>query len=89
MRRCLPSAALLLSLLATPAFPQNPTPSPSPRILTPETLLGIRHISDLVFSPDGSRLAFVVTEPPKGDQRPRHIWLLDRATGTARQVTYS
>src|SRR5262249_33957381 len=43
----------------------------------------------LEFSPDGARLAFVVTEPPKGDQRQRHIWLLDPATGAARQVTYS
>jgi dipeptidyl aminopeptidase/acylaminoacyl peptidase len=87
MLRPLPFAAILVSLLATPAFSQNPTPSP--KSLTPEMLLSLRHISDLEFSPDGTRLAFVVAEPPKGDQRPRHLWLLDPATGAARQITYS
>ncbi|HKF26756.1 MAG TPA: S9 family peptidase [Candidatus Acidoferrum sp.] len=84
----LPLAAVVLPLIAAPAFSQNPAPSASPS-LTPELLLHIRHISDLEFSPDGTRLAFVVAEPPKGDQRQRHVWLLDRATGAARQVTYS
>jgi len=87
MLRRLPLAVLVLPLLTTPAFTQNRTPSPKP--LTPEMLVGLRHISDLEFSPDGTRLAFVVSEPPKGDQRQRHIWLLDVANGAARQVTYS
>jgi len=89
MRRRLPFAAFTLLFLSTPAFSQAPTPSPSPKALSPETLLSLRHISDLEFSPDGTRLAFVVTEPPKADQRQRHVWLLDPATGAARQVTYS
>jgi dipeptidyl aminopeptidase/acylaminoacyl peptidase len=89
MVRPLPFAAVALSLFSVPAFSQNPAPSPSHKPLTPETLLGLRHISDLEFSPDGTRIAFVVTEAPKGDQRQRHIWLLDQATGNARQITYS
>ena len=82
-------AALLLSILIAPAFPQAPSPLPSPKPLSPETFLSLRHISDLEFSPDGSRIALVVSEPAKGDQRQRHIWLLDPATGAARQITYS
>src|SRR5215813_8399905 len=80
-------AAVALSLLSVPAFSQNSAPSPKP--LTPEALLGLRHLSDLEFSPDATQLAFVATESPKGDQRPRHIWLLNPATGAARQITYS
>jgi len=86
MFRPLPLAASLL--IAAPAFAQNPAP-PASKPLTPETLLALRHLSDLEFSPDGSRVAFVVTEPPKGDQRPRHIWLFEPATGSFRQLTYS
>src|SRR5262249_17693634 len=43
----------------------------------------------LEYSPDGARIAFVVSEPPKGDRRPSHIWVMDAATGAARQITYS
>jgi dipeptidyl aminopeptidase/acylaminoacyl peptidase len=75
-------------LIAAPAFAQNPAP-PAAKPLTPETLLALRRLSDLEFSPDGSRVAFVVTEPPKGDQHPRHIWLFEPATGSFRQLTYS
>src|SRR5262249_50114322 len=91
MPRTLTFVALLLSIIAAPSFPQTPasSPSPSPTPLRPEILLGLRHSSDLEFSPDGRRIAFVLSEPPKGDRHPRHIWLLDVATGAARQVTYS
>jgi dipeptidyl aminopeptidase/acylaminoacyl peptidase len=57
--------------------------------LTPEASLNIRSISELQFSPDGSRLAFVVTEPPKGTTRARHIWVYDKQGGAVRQFTYS
>src|SRR5262245_47565160 len=80
-------AALLLFILIAPAFPQNSAPSSNP--LSREKLLSLRRISDLEYSPDGTHIAFVVSEPPKGDQRQRHIWLLDPATGSARQITYS
>ncbi|HET8965879.1 MAG TPA: S9 family peptidase [Candidatus Acidoferrum sp.] len=87
MFRPLPLAAFLLALITAPSFAQTPPPSSSS--LTPEALLSLRHLSDLEYSPDGTRVAFVVTEPPKGDQRPRHIWLFEPATRSFRQLTYS
>ena len=57
--------------------------------LTAQQAINVRGISDLHFSPDGSRVAFVVTEPPSGTTRPRHIWLLDVATKQVRQLTFS
>jgi dipeptidyl aminopeptidase/acylaminoacyl peptidase len=78
----------LLALSAEPAvFAQQTAPGTKP--LTPEALLGLRGLSDLEFSPDGARVAFVVTEGPKGEGRERHIWLFETATGTFRRLTYS
>jgi dipeptidyl aminopeptidase/acylaminoacyl peptidase len=88
MFRPLPLAASLTWLIAASTFAQTPVPALS-NPLSSETLLSLRHLSDLEFSPDGSRVALVVTEPPKGDQRPRHIWLFEPATGSFRQLSYS
>jgi len=41
--------------------------------LTAQQAINVRSIGDLHFSPDGSRVAFVVTEPPSGTTRARHI----------------
>src|SRR4051812_24489862 len=57
--------------------------------LTPEETLDHRGIGDLDFSPDGGRLTFTVTEPPKAAARARSIWLFDLAAGQARQLTFS
>ncbi|HEY3381750.1 MAG TPA: S9 family peptidase [Vicinamibacterales bacterium] len=78
------SVLLVLSLVAalqTPAVAAVP--------LTPEQTLGGRQISDLQLSPDLSRLVFVVTEPPKGNTRPRDIWMLGLASRQLRRMTYS
>ena len=88
MLRPLPFTASLISLVAASLFAQNPAP-PSSSPLTPEAFLSLRHLSDLEYSPDGTCIAFVVTEPPKGDQRPRHIWVFEAVTGSFRQLTYS
>src|SRR5262245_19070392 len=82
-----PSLFAALFVLIAPAFPQPPAPSSHP--LSCEELLSVRRIADLEYSPDGTHIAFVVSEPPKGDQHQRHVWLLDPATGFARQITYS
>jgi dipeptidyl aminopeptidase/acylaminoacyl peptidase len=85
-------ATLLLALslaFANPANAQNaPTPTQQ-KPLTPEASLNLRFLSDLQLSPDGTRLAFVVTEPPTDDGRATHIWLYDKRSNTARQFTYS
>jgi len=57
--------------------------------LTPEGALNLRFISDLKLSPDGMRLAFVVTEPATDDGRATHIWMYDKRDGSVRQFTYS
>ena len=64
--------------LAAAAVAQERMPANAPKLLTPEASLNLRSLSDLQFSPDGSRVAFVVTEPPKGERRARHIWLYEK-----------
>lgn len=57
--------------------------------LTPEMAITMRSESDLRFSPDGKHLAFVVSEPPHGAERARHIWVMDTVTKRLRQYTFS
>jgi dipeptidyl aminopeptidase/acylaminoacyl peptidase len=78
----------ILTLAGVPAA-QEQTPANAPKLLTPEASLNMRSISDLQFSLDASRVAFVVTEPPKGERRARHIWLYEKESGTVRQFTFS
>jgi len=82
-------ALFVLAILAKPLIAQEPPKAEAPKLLTPAASLNLRSISDLQFSPDGSRLAFVVSEPPKGERRARHIWLYDQQSGGIRQFTYS
>ena len=62
-------------------------------VLSPEQTLERRTIGErsegLAFSPDASRVVFTVADPVKGTSRARAIWMLDVATGTARQLTFS
>jgi dipeptidyl aminopeptidase/acylaminoacyl peptidase len=90
MNRCVTACTLFtLAIFATPLVAQETSKPDALQILTPEASLNLRSISDLQFSPDGSRLAFVVTEPPKGERRARHIWIYDKPSGSIRQFTYS
>jgi dipeptidyl aminopeptidase/acylaminoacyl peptidase len=79
MSKALIAAALLAFIAATG--------SAAP--LTPEQALNRRTIGELAFSPDGTRLVFTVTEPPKGTARARAVWMLDVASGQPRQLTFS
>jgi dipeptidyl aminopeptidase/acylaminoacyl peptidase len=63
-------------------------PEPASR-LTSEQALARREISELQVAPDGRRVAFTVREPPKGEGRSRHLWVLDLRTREARQFTRS
>src|SRR5216684_1001864 len=80
---------LVLAALTSSMQAQEPPKTNGPKLLTPEGALNLRSISDLQFSPDGNRLAFVVTEPAKGESRARHIWIYEKRSGTIRQFTYS
>jgi dipeptidyl aminopeptidase/acylaminoacyl peptidase len=86
--------ALSGSLLGILAFAgvanaQEKSAADAAKLLTPEASLNMRSISDLQFSPESSRVAFVVTEPPKGERRARHIWLYEKESGAIRQFTFS
>jgi dipeptidyl aminopeptidase/acylaminoacyl peptidase len=81
--------ALFASGAAPQAREQDPPTGEKRKLLTPEASLNLRSISDLQWSADGTRLAFVVTEAAKGTDRARHIWLYDKASGLVRQFTYS
>src|ERR1700751_5324931 len=59
-------ALLALALAAQAARGQSDVAVDKSKLLTPEASLNLRAISDLQYSPDGTRLAFVVMEPPKG-----------------------
>ncbi|HEY6387915.1 MAG TPA: S9 family peptidase [Candidatus Acidoferrum sp.] len=78
-----------ISALSGVAVAQEKTAADAAKLLTPEASLNLRSISDLQFSPDGSRVAFVVAEPPKGERRARHIWLYQKESGVIRQFTFS
>lgn len=82
------SLALLAALHAPPAA-VRPALQPAADTLTPDQTLQIRRLSDVRTSPDGRRVAFVVTEPPKGDERPQAIWMFDVASGQTRRLTWS
>lgn len=57
--------------------------------LTPEQAISRRQLSDVRISPDGERVCFVVSEPPKGATRSRHIWMLDLRSREVRRFTNS
>ncbi len=69
---------------------QQPSPqSTQTKQLTPESFLELRSIQDPQFSPDGTRIAFVVSDPLKGEKRTQHIWVYDIPTDRLRQFTFS
>jgi dipeptidyl aminopeptidase/acylaminoacyl peptidase len=82
-------ALLVVAVPAAQLHAQEPGKKDDSKLLTPEASLTLRTISDLQFAPDGTRVAFVVTEPAKAESRPRHIWLYDKQSGAIRQFTYS
>jgi len=70
---------LLLLLTAAPVQAQ----------LTPEQAISRRGLGDVHISPDGDRVCFVVSEPPKGSTRSRHIWMLNVRSREVTQFTNS
>src|SRR5215470_3096075 len=84
---CLASLAIALTVSGT-AFGQEKKTEES-KELGPEDFLNLRGIQDLQFSPDGKRVAFVVSDPLTGQKRTRHIWMYDLASKKSWQFTYS
>src|SRR5919199_3821854 len=61
---------------------------PSRRAMTPQDITRIRFISDPQLSPDGRRLAFVVTTLSEDqDEYLSNIWVVDTAGGEPRRFT--
>jgi len=80
---------VLALLLCGAAGAQQTSNTEDNKALTPQAALNIHFLSDLQLAPDGSRLAFVVSEAPKGETRIQHIWVHDKKTNSTRQFTYS
>ena len=57
--------------------------------LSAETFLELRTVQDPQFSPDGTRVAFTVSDPWKTDKQTRHIWLYDVTGKQLHQLTFS
>jgi dipeptidyl aminopeptidase/acylaminoacyl peptidase len=72
-----------------PPGPAAVSAAPSKKPLTPESFLELRILQDPQFSPDGSRIALVVSDPLKSEKRTTHLWLYDRNTSATRQLTFS
>jgi len=72
-----------------PAQPAAVPAADQKKMLSPDSFLELRNLQDPQFSPDGTRVAFVVSNPLKTEKRTTHIWLYDKQSGAARQLTYS
>ncbi len=73
--------ALLVTLSATAA---------DKRAFQIEDLYRLKGVQHLALSPDGSQLAFEVSSQDlRASKRTTQIWVLETATGTARQMTFS
>jgi len=68
---------------------QEKEAAPAKKPLTAESVLEWRDVQDPQFSPDGTKVAFAVSDPLKGEKRTRHIWMYEKGSNTARQFTYS
>lgn len=73
----------------TQAQEPAPLPASQSKLPSPETFLELRIVQDPQFSPDGTRIAFTVTDPWKAEKRTRHIWLYDLTAKQLRQITFS
>lgn len=83
------SLAVLLIALAVPATAATP-PRSSPKAVpfALEHAITLAQISDLVWSPDGSRLAFVVNAPDTSENtNDQNVWLWDAVRDQCRLLT--
>ncbi len=57
--------------------------------LTPEAFLELRGVQEPQISPDGTKVAFVVSGFGSEEKRTRHIWVYEKDKNASRQLTYS
>ena len=75
---------LPLLILAVPAF------TAEKRAFQIEDLYRLKGVQHLTLSPDGTRLAFEVSSQDlKASKRDTQLWVLETATGAAKQLTFS
>jgi len=79
----------ILACSVTAGWAQEKAVAPAKKPLTAESFLEWRHVQDPQFSPDGTKVAFVVSDALKGEKRTRHVWLYDKSSNATRQFTYS
>lgn len=83
-------ASIIVCLFLPPiAGAEETARAGAPRALTPELIWARKSISDLQLSPDGIRLAMVVSEPVLGSDTRRNIWIYELSTRRLRQFTAS
>jgi dipeptidyl aminopeptidase/acylaminoacyl peptidase len=85
LRGCLRTVVGLLSL-AAPCF--LPAQTTVPRFPSSEDLRHTRALADPRLSPDGNHALITVTDPTV-DGAKSHLWLVDLAANTSRQITFS
>jgi dipeptidyl aminopeptidase/acylaminoacyl peptidase len=82
--------SLLCANSAAQEKPASTSPATEPKkTLSPESFLELRNLQDPQFSPDCSRMVFVASDPLKHERRTTHIWIYERRTSSARQLTFS
>ncbi len=81
------SISALLVSLCLPAL--LPAQTAEKARLTVEQAISMRRFNNPQWSPDGTKLAVEVTEPPKGAERQTHVWVYSAQTRELRQFTAS
>lgn len=83
MKKIVTLVLLLLAFCLVAAAQENSG------LLMPEQTLYAKRISDIHFSPDGERVAFVVSERFPNDKRNTDVWIYNLKTKNLRQFTTS
>jgi dipeptidyl aminopeptidase/acylaminoacyl peptidase len=82
-------ACVVLAYSASAILAQENKAVPAKKPLTTESFLEWRDVQDPQFSPDGTKVAFVVSDALKGEKRTRHIWMYEKESNATRQFTFS
>jgi dipeptidyl aminopeptidase/acylaminoacyl peptidase len=87
MRRILAAGSVVL-VVAGAGFAQEKSGAEK-KALTPEAFLELRSLQDPQFSPDGAKVAFIVSGFGSEAKRTGHLWIYEKDKNASRQLTYS